>query len=107
MFMSEKEPRKEEIINFHFICPEGREEEARELLGQTRGVSLAPDPSPETSVLVDPDTLGVTQNKGIGMIGTAPENVFMDVLQILSRAGIAGYSRETQVVKLKPPKNAN
>lgn len=105
--MSEREPNIE-IVHFHFVCPEGREEEARELLSQIEGVNVNPDPLPETLASVDPDAGVVIREKGIGMTGTAPDQgIFMDVLKVLSNVGIAGYSRETQVFKLNPPKNTN
>lgn len=81
---------------FSFLCPENRTVEARILLLQIDKVRLVPPRRGIQDVRVTP--WGI--QKGVNIRGIASsEETFIEVLHALADAGIAGYSRETQIIE--------
>lgn len=84
---------------FKFVCPPERSLEARILLGQIDGLRLVP-PDPEAQVVVSTHLVAGTV-EGLVIQGVVPSvSLTKDVLDVLSKNRIAGFSRSTQLFHL-------
>jgi hypothetical protein len=96
--MTERKRGSEQIVSFSFLCPKGREKEVIEIFKKESFGSLNPVIREGVRSFFDPQTGEITSISGSEIQGVTDERRVGELRDILVEEGIAGYSRETQII---------
>lgn len=91
--------REGELTFFQFVCPPDRADEVKALFKERQLGSVCPELQEETRILVSLETEEDIYVSGLRVDVIGRRDKKDEILHELSSRGIAGFSRETQILR--------